>query len=66
MLAVQVTALGTVFQAEINVILSLPVASVPHAHCIVNVYELSVFSALTWNFLIWTLSEGNFIISSFL
>lgn len=46
-----VTALGTVCQAEINMILSLPVASVPHAHCVVNVYEVSVFSALTQNFI---------------
>lgn len=63
MLAVQVTALGTVCQAEMNMILPLPVASVLHAHCIVNVYEVSV---LTQNFLMWTLSKGNFIISSFL
>ena len=62
----QVTALGTVCQAEMNMIVLLPVASVSHAHCIVNVYEISVFSALNQNFLIWTLSEGNFIISVFL
>lgn len=49
--AVQVTALGTVCQAEIKLILSLPVASVPHGHCLVNVFEASVFSALTQNFL---------------
>lgn len=63
MLAVQVTALGTVCQGEMNMILTLPVASVPHVPSIVNVYEVSV---LTQNFLMWTLSKRNFIISSFL
>ena len=37
-------------QAEINKILSLPMASVPHAQCIGNVYEVSVFSALNSEF----------------